>query len=105
LRDVKVVNLSEKHLAIVRGILENHVPEYEIRVFGSRAEGDCKKFSDLDLAIMTREPLHPKRMARLKNAFIESNLPFKVDVLDWSTTDERFRKIIEKKYQVLQKQS
>ena len=43
------------------------------------------------------------RLRRLKEAFEESDLPFRVDVLDWHAISDRFHKVIEKKYEVLQK--
>ena len=51
---------------------------------------------------MTERPLPPALMADLKEAFSESDLPFKVDLVDWAVTKERFRRIIEKEYFVLQ---
>ena len=52
--------------------------------------------SDLDLALMTNEPLDIGRMTALKAAFTESNLPFRVDIVDWASTSESFRKVIER---------
>jgi len=42
------------------------------------------------------------RLAILKEAFKESNLPFKVDVLDWAATGESFRALIIKSSVLLQ---
>jgi len=47
-------------------------------------------------------PLSPLTMALMKEDFSESDLPFKVDVLDWATTSEEFRRVIENKCEVLQ---
>ncbi len=40
-------------------------------------------------------------MADLRDAFSDSDLPFKVDLVDWAATKENFRKIIKKGYVVL----
>ena len=50
---------------------------------------------------MTETPLPPARMADLRDAFSDSDLPFKVDLVDWAATKENFRKIIKKGYVVL----
>jgi predicted nucleotidyltransferase len=71
----------------VREILRAHVPHLQVRVFGSRAGGTPKPFSDLDLLILTQTPLDVRRSALLAEAFTESDLPFKVDVLDGGTID------------------
>ncbi len=96
------VNLSIKHWNIVRNILQKHVPEYEIWAFGSRAKGTAKLYSDLDLAIISNQALNLAVSAALENDFTESDLPWKVDVVDWATTSETFRKIIEREKVVIQ---
>ena len=91
---MKPIDVSPQDLAIVKSILEKHVPEYEVRAFGSRVSWTAKGSSDLDLAVMTDKPLATMRLADLKEEFSESDLPFKVDVVDWAATKEDFRKII-----------
>lgn len=85
------VQLEKKHFDIVAEILGPL--QSEIRVFGSRAKGMASRFSDLDLCLMT----DPGKAAitKLKSAFEESNLPFKVDVVVWSQLDESFRSAIQ----------
>jgi len=87
---------------IVRALLERHVPCREVWAFGSRAKWTAKPFSDLDLAILGSQPLTLSTMAELADEFSESDLPFKVDIVDWATTGERFRKVIEDERVVLQ---
>lgn len=97
-----MIHMEPRHLEIVRRILETLAPEYEVRAFGSRVSGrNLKPFSDLDLVVMTDLPLPANRMAALTDAFSESNLPMKVDVVDWATTSDEFRRIIEREYEVV----
>jgi type I restriction enzyme S subunit len=56
----------------------------------------------LDLAILADQPLDWSVSAALAEDFSESDLPFKVDFVDWATTSEIFRKIIETDKVVLQ---
>ena len=95
-------DIAPEHLKIVREILRRHLPDREVRVFGSRVTGRARTFSDLDLAIMGEAPLPPGVTAALAEAFSESDLPFKVDIVDWATTGESFRKVIEAERIVLQ---
>ena len=90
-----MIDLSPTHLAIVEGILAEHVPECEVRAFGSRATWNAKDYSDLDLAIIGDEPLPRGTVARLKEAFEESRLPMRVDVVDWNAIADGFREAIE----------
>jgi hypothetical protein len=45
----------------------------------------------------------PKDLEDVEEGFRESDLPFKVDVVEWATTKETFRWIIEREYVVVQK--
>ena len=93
-----------RHLEIIKEILKSHVPEYEVWIFDSRFHRNrVKKFSDLDLAVITDKPLDVLRLAKLQDAFSESDLPFKVDVIDWAMTDGAFRRIIEGNCEVVQR--
>lgn len=72
------------------------MPEYPVCAFGSRAKWLAKSYSDLDLALMTTVPLSLARMADIKEAFAESDLTVRVDVLDWAATDQKFQEMIAK---------
>ncbi|MFT8720500.1 nucleotidyltransferase family protein [Acetobacter sp.] len=91
------IDITPEERAIVLRILNEIVPDREVRAFGSRVTGKAKPFSDLDLAVMGDEPLPLETRARLEEAFSESDLPWKVDVLDWTLVDKDFREIILKK--------
>ena len=98
-----LLDIRPDHLQIVQAILQKHIPEYEIWAFGSRAKWKAKEYSDLDLCVITKEPLSFTILGLMAEDFSESDLPWKVDVVDWSTTNESFRKIIEKDKVVIQK--
>jgi predicted nucleotidyltransferase len=83
--------LSANHLAIVRELLQRHLPGVEVRAFGSRAGGNPKPASDLDLIAFSPEPIEPRQYALLADAFAESDLPFKVDVVDATSAPASFR--------------
>jgi type I restriction enzyme S subunit len=89
------IDLSPAHWGLVYSILQKHVPQYPVWAFGSRAKWTAKPFSDLDLAIITTQALDWTVSAELTDDFSESDLPFKVDVVDWATTSAAFRSIIE----------
>jgi len=91
-------------MAIIQSILGKIVPEYEVWAFGSRVHGRClKKFSDIDLAIIADSPVDSDRLRELKEAFTESDLPYRVDVVDYASASQSFRGIIQREYEVIQK--
>lgn len=97
-----MIDLNPKHFETVQHILAKHVPGYEVRAFGSRVKWTAKDYSDLDLAIVGSKPLTLRQTGQLAEAFEESNLPIRVDVLDWHTISEEFKKIITEEYEVIQ---
>ncbi|MEI6745851.1 MAG: nucleotidyltransferase domain-containing protein, partial [Methylococcaceae bacterium] len=71
------IDLSSHDLNVVCEILKTYASDYAVWAFGSRVKGNAKKYSDLDLAIMTQQPLSFSKMAILKEAFDESDLPIR----------------------------
>ncbi|MBF0434417.1 MAG: nucleotidyltransferase domain-containing protein [Magnetococcales bacterium] len=98
-----LIDIRPDHLQIVRDILKKHVPGLEVWAFGSRVKGTAKRYSDLDLCVISEQPLDYRVSGDLQDDFSESDLPWKVDVVDWATTSISFRKIIEATKVVVQK--
>jgi predicted nucleotidyltransferase len=98
-----MIDLAPEQLAIVRRLLATHVAECEVRAFGSRVTGKAKPYSDLDIALLAPARLPIGRLASLREAFAESELSIRVDVLDWHAISEAFRGIIAAKFELLQK--
>jgi len=96
-----MINISSENLAIVRHILKKHLPAVEVRAFGSRISDSNQPYSDLDLLIVTDQPIPLKTMAELKFDFEESDLPFRVDLVNWQRISNEFRKEIEKRNEVI----
>ena len=82
-------------------MLYEHTPGLEVRAFGSRVSWNARETSDLDLALLTDQPLSIARMAALRATFTASDLSFRVDLVDWASISESFRKVIEKDSAVL----
>ena len=99
---MKPIDIAPTDLATVQSILSQHVPSLEARAFGSRVSWNARSTSDLDLALLTTVPLDFTLKADLREAFAQSALPFRVDIVDWAATSEDFREVIEQEYVVLQ---
>lgn len=95
-----MIDLTEQQRAIVQRILSEYLPNVEVCVFGSRIKGTAKPYSDLDLALMTTSPLSIRQQRKLEDAFSDSALPFKVDLIDWASCSESFKSIISDNYVV-----
>lgn len=69
----------------------------KVFIFGSRATNQARKFSDIDIGIEGEKQIELWKMAEIKDAFEESNLPYKVDVVDFALTSKKFQNIAKKK--------
>ena len=89
------IDVRPDHKQLVLDILRaNLPPSAKVWVFGSRATGQARGYSDLDLAIDAGRRLTFDEMARLSEAFSDSDLPYRVDLIDWHNIDDRWRQTI-----------
>ena len=93
--DQPLIDISPENWRIVRDILQRYVPDREVWAFGSRAKWTAKEFSDLDIAIIGDKPLSIALTADLREAFQESALPFKIDIVDWANITLSFQQVIQ----------
>ncbi len=75
---------------VLRALLNNEI----VIIFGSRIQGNSHEHSDLDLAIKGTEKLSLNLLSEVREVFEESNLIFRVDILDYHRVDQGFQKII-----------
>ncbi len=57
-------------------------------LFGSSVRNE--KFHDIDLAVVGNK-ISKKRLSELRDYFYDSNIPYKVDVVDFDEADKDFR--------------
>ena len=88
-------DLPRDHERLVLAVLRAHLPpNTRAWVFGSRATGRARRYSDLDLAIDAGRRLTLDESARLSEAFSDSDLPYRVDLIDWHGIHDRWRRTI-----------
>jgi uncharacterized protein len=89
------IDLAPEHRRLVLEIIRTNLPETtRASVFGSRATGRARRYSDLDLAIDAGRQLTLDEIARITEAFSDSDLPYKVDLVDWHNVNDRWRRTI-----------
>lgn len=92
-----LLDLTTHDQKTVVTLLKAFLPDTTIWAFGSRMKFTSKPESDLDLVAFIG-PEQQSQLAELKDAFAESDLPFKVDILDWNIIPDSFKENIEKDY-------
>ena len=92
-------DVSATEFATIRDILLDTLPpDCRVWVFGSRAKNTARFNSDLDLAIEASQgrALPTDTLPRLKDAFNDAPLSYRVDVLDLTEVSDDFKAIIRK---------
>ena len=69
-------------------LLARHLPGTAAWVHGSRAKWTYRPQSDFDLVVVAM-PEQARGVSELREAFEESNLPFRVDLFVWDKVPER----------------
>lgn len=92
------MHIAPEHLALLKRILSIHLPETEVWAFGSRVCGQPSAASDLDLVAFSDDD---NALFLAREALDESDLPFRVDLLQWSALPENMHRQIQKCYEIL----
>ncbi|HBR70220.1 TPA: nucleotidyltransferase domain-containing protein [Candidatus Dependentiae bacterium] len=87
---MKKHGISSEDIDILRTILKDYDQVY---VFGSRAKGTQRPFSDLDICL--KSDISDYEYELLKEKFEESDLPFTVDIIQYNKIDNSFKKRID----------
>lgn len=89
--------LEEKYMNFLYALLKKYIPEENANfyVFGSRAKGIYKDYSDIDVAIdLFGKKIETSTVEKIKSAFENSTFPYEVDVIDLNSISESFFNII-----------
>ncbi|GHV75731.1 hypothetical protein AGMMS49942_05520 [Spirochaetia bacterium] len=92
--------LTARDREILVSLIGQYLPHTPVWAFGSRVKGTSYPWSDLDLVIFTRVE-HRPQVSLLKEALEESNLPFRVDLLEWDGLPEHFKENIKTEHVIV----
>ena len=84
------LDISTGAFNILSDLLNKHLPNTEVWAYGSRVKGKARRASDLDLVAFTTPRQRPQ-VYDLKEAFEESILPFRVDLMIWDELPKSFQ--------------
>ena len=86
--------ITPTEMRIIVDIVTKHLPRASVYAFGSRTSDDHYPASDLDLAIDNQEKINFITLGSIQEDFMESDIPYSVDVLDYHSVSDHFRAII-----------
>lgn len=80
--------LTEAHREIISGIFAKYPQIHQVVVYGSRAKGNYRPGSDIDMTITQGENLSLDLLLKVLNDFEDSLLPFFIDLSIFSQLTE-----------------
>lgn len=86
--------LDKRTISEIKQIIYHSLDKkkYKAFIFGSRVIGRARKFSDIDIGIMGKKSLEENILSKLKQEFEDSDIPYTVDIVDFSCLSPRFTK-------------
>ena len=96
----QAIDITTDQRKTILGLLRRYLPNTTAWVYGSRVKWTSRPQSDLDMVVFA-SPEQERQVSDLREAFEESNLPFRVDLFVWDTVPEQFHKQIEADHVVL----
>lgn len=69
--------------------------KYRVFIFGSRATGKAREFSDYDIGILNKKkkPIPSEEKIFIEEALEESDIPSKVEIIDFSIVSDKFKRM------------
>ena len=67
--------------------------DVKVVLFGSRARGDFANTSDVDVGLIIGDGVDRRKLVLLREHIEEMNIPYKVEIVDFSTVSEEFKKM------------
>lgn len=68
--------------------------DVKVVLFGSRARGEFVNTSDVDVGIILDNGVDRKKLTLLREYIDELNVPYKVEIVDFSTVSDEFKKTV-----------
>ncbi len=94
------IDLTAGQRRTILDLLERYLPGTTVWAYGSRVKWTSRPQSDLDLVVFAAQERRGQ-IDTLREAFEESNLPFRVDLFVWDEVPTSFRRQIKREHVTL----
>ena len=94
------IDITAEERETVLALLRRHLPGTAAWAYGSRVKWTSRPQSDLDLVVFAT-PGQQQYVGDLREAFEESDLPFRVDLFVWDDVPVEFRQRIDAEHVVM----
>ena len=87
-------NFTELYKEIIVPIIVKYAPDVKIILYGSRARGDFREGSDIDVALDMGNKMDTLIISKIIGDLEESSLPIKFDIVDFRRVSPEMQKEI-----------
>jgi len=84
------MDINPRDKEILFSLLARYLPQTTVWAYGSRVSGNALACSDLDIVVFSSAE-QKRNISLLKEALEESNLSFRVDLLEWDSLPDSFK--------------
>ena len=99
----RAIDLPDAHRKLVLAIIRARLPDATVWVYGSRAKGRARRYSDLDLMLDNHgKTISASVLGNLDEDFDESDLPIIVELRDMAEMDAAFLARVRKDFLLLE---
>lgn len=92
------LQVNPDHLTFIQKILSASLPHSKFWLFGSRIQGTARQYSDLDIALVAQQPIPLSQLGQLDATFANSDLPFRIDLVDFHRISPQFQALIKENH-------
>jgi predicted nucleotidyltransferase len=76
------MELQEQTKLKIINVIQALIPQADIYLFGSRATGQNRPYSDIDIALDAGHPLDRLDVGEVRDMLNASNMPYSFDIVD-----------------------
>ena len=86
-------NMENKYLSELKKLVLDFLKNEKVKIFifGSRARGDNQYNSDVDIGLIPRGNIDTIKISLLKEKVENSNIPYKVQIVNFNDVSEDFK--------------
>ena len=86
--------LDDKWKLLIKQTVQKYLGnDVQVFLFGSRATGTNRKWSDVDVGIVAGQKIAGDKMVEIESELSESDIPYLVDVVDFQSVNPDFAKV------------
>jgi uncharacterized protein len=79
------MQLEENTLRTIKESVSNVIGgDFDLYLFGSRARGTARKYSDVDMALKSTKPITMSNILKISSDIDDTNIAYKVDIVDYA---------------------